>query len=347
MGACGTSKHASHLVLGRYRVSEAPSDLIGEGTSSVCHRGTDTVTGEQVAIKVYKQSAKGKGAKVPSRIMLTKFKRQISVLQELQTPFVKPSDERLWSQELAQMEASDLFVRLLAYSTDQSGEPGPDYRDGKLYIVTELAQYDLKHYIRQHRASCAPLPKAKVQSITKAVLLAAAGLHAKGFVHLDLKPANIMMFNGRWKVIDVDGCVKIGEKILLGDSTLSFSPCYCSPEWARFVTQDEIKSIGVVPCMDAWSVGLVLIELVTLTPLLKEMYDSFSEKGEYRLICFLKWLGRAKSVQLPGSIGLFDADFHVLVTQWLLVRDATKRRSIAECLSCPYVATEDTVDFFI
>jgi serine/threonine protein kinase len=340
MGSC-TSKKASRLVMGRYRMHEEPGDLLGEGSSSVCHRGTDTVTGEQVAIKEYKQSAKhSRGATVPNRIMLTKFKRQVAVLQELQTPFVEPSDGRLWSQELAQMEACDLFVRLLAYSTDQSGEPGPDYRDGKLYIVTELAQYDLKHYIRQHRVACAPLPREKVHSITKAVLLAAAGLHAKGFVHLDLKPANIMMFNGRWKVIDVDGCVKIGERVSLGDCSLSFSPCYCSPEWARFVAQDEIKSMVTVACMDAWSVGMVLVELVTLTPLLKERYDSFHEFFEHRLIHFLKWLGKAKSLQLPGSIERFDADFHDLVTKWLLVRDASKRRSLAECLSCPYVASE-------
>merc|ERR1712007_191972 len=101
------------------------------------------------------------------------------------------------------------------------------------------------------------------------------------------------MFYGRWKVIDVDGCVKTGEKVMLGDGTLSFSPCYCSPEWARFVTQTKVDAMSASTCLDAWSVGLTLCELVTLNPQMKEKYESFHKGGDSRTAClrFLAWLG--------------------------------------------------------
>jgi len=105
MGACATSKHfSSQLILGRYRMSGEPGAVVGEGSSSVCRRGIDTLTGEEVAIKVYKPSA-GRCAGDPrnpteSATVLTKFRRQVAVLQELQKPMEPPADPSLWSEEL-------------------------------------------------------------------------------------------------------------------------------------------------------------------------------------------------------------------------------------------------------
>jgi serine/threonine protein kinase len=244
----------------------------------------------------------------------------------------------LWSDELAQAESGDLFVRLLSYSKG---------RDGNLYIVTELAQYDLKEYLREQREKRQPLSREKVQSIAKAIILSVAGLHAKGFTHLDLKPANLMMFGGRWKLIDVDGCVKVGDSVDAGDDTLSFSPCYCAPEWARFVVQNSNEPMIASPSLDTWSIGMTLCELVTLDPPMKGKYQEMAQSNvSSRAACFkfLSWLGRVRQLKLPGSIGRFDEDFHDLLSKWLLVCDRSMRKSLAECLSCPFLATTATVD---
>jgi serine/threonine protein kinase len=319
-------------------------DILGEGTSSICHRGIDMVTKEQVAIKIYKQSRK---EAAPNSKTLTKFRRQVRVLQELQQPLVPPADPQLWSDELAQAAPGDLFVRLLGYSQGQDGTPGPDHRDGNLYIVTELAQYDLKQYLRERRDQHQPLSREKVQSIAKAIILSVAGLHAKGFTHLDLKPANLMMFGGRWKLIDVDGCVKVGDAVDAGDDTLSFSPCYCAPEWARFVVQDSQEPMFASPSLDTWSIGMTLCELITLDPPMKVKYQEMAESNlSSRAACFrfLSWLGKVRKLQLPGAIGRFDEDFHDLLSKWLLVCDKSMRKSLAECLSCPFLATTPTAD---
>lgn len=50
---------AQRLILGKYKMSMDKADIMGEGTSSICRKGTNTETGEAVAIKTYKdQSAK-------------------------------------------------------------------------------------------------------------------------------------------------------------------------------------------------------------------------------------------------------------------------------------------------
>ena len=84
----------------------------------------------------------------------------------------------------------------------------------------------------------------------------------------DLKPENLMMFNGRLKLIDVDGCVPIDSEVLrkphvgwghvddgirrvsvaagscqvsINDSSISFSPCYCAPEWTRWAMNHGVS----------------------------------------------------------------------------------------------------------
>ena len=111
-----------------------------------------------------------------------------------------------------------------------------------MYVITEVAQYSLKDYFALKREKNKPLSRESIKACARAILLVVAGLHAKGLVHLDLKPENLMMFNGRLKLIDVDGCVPIGSEVSINDSSISFSPCYCAPEWARFLTDESLGS---------------------------------------------------------------------------------------------------------
>jgi serine/threonine protein kinase len=254
--------------LGKFAFADGDKSLLGEGTSSVCYLGSNIETGEAVAIKVYKPYRNGSTT-------LAKFKRQVSVLQELQRPLEKPADKALWCEELASTDPANLFLKLLDFSKDANGEPAPDVVDGRMYIVTELAQCTLKNMLRQRNHRNAPLSAESVGKIAKEIVLAVAWLHAKGYVHLDIKPENIMMCGGRWKLIDMDGCARAGSEIKLADNTVSFSPCYCAPEFARLVVKGG--SMRVRPSMDAWSVGLTIAELVNLCPLLRAQYQKISD----------------------------------------------------------------------
>jgi len=330
------------VVMGKYKMSMTKQDLLGEGSSSICRKGVDLETGAEVAIKVYKLATKQVNSS--EEVRLQKFRRQIQVLRMLQEAFVPPKDQSLWHPDLAKATPSKLFMMLVDYSKNEKGEPAPDPTDGVMYVITEVAQYSLKDYFALKREKNKPLSRESIKACARAILLVVAGLHAKGLVHLDLKPENLMMFNGRLKLIDVDGCVPIGSEVSINDSSISFSPCYCAPEWARFLTDESESKIIANDKLDVWSIGITLCELVTLDAILKPMYGNFLRNGHSHReagFLFMDWLGHITRAPVPKSIERFDKDFQKLIVESLLVCDFTKRKSLAQCLSDPYVVETD------
>jgi serine/threonine protein kinase len=321
-------------VMGRYFMDMSRDGLMGAGTSSICRKGKDAATKDAVAIKVYKTST-SVSSKEDKSTLLMKFRRQVAVLKHLQEPFVKPEDARLWCPHLDKAKPSRLFMCLLDYSRDREGMPNLDARDGILYLVSELARYSLKDYLAYHKKGHEPLTKDTVRDLTKALLLVMAGLHAKGLVHLDIKPENLMVFDGCLKLIDVDGCIKIGVAISINDPSISFSPCYCAPEWAKFLVEDgDDNSITADGALDCWSVGCTICEFVTLKSILIPQYAKFSKHGKNSkeaAFLFMDWLSNIEKPPTPSKIQDFDTDLHTLVSDMLLVRKNV-RKTCAECL---------------
>jgi serine/threonine protein kinase len=344
------SKKNTKSVMGKYEMSMTKEAIMGEGRFSICRRGTDA-TGKQVAIKVYKEqsSKSGKlGGKIQDKT-LQKVKRQIAVLQELMEPFQKPSDPTLWDDALAQAEPGHVFMRLLDYSRNSEGQPGPDPVDGVLYVVTELGQYTLKDFLSDRRSHNKPLSKDEVQNMSKSILFAVACLHAKGFVHLDIKPENIMFFNGKLKVIDLDGCVKIGTKLSIQDQFISFSAGYCAPEWARFALDNHRPNIIIAnPALDAWGVGVTLSQLAYPDAPLKPprtVTERWASSDRGHGILFMEWISSLKEASLPKMILDFDPRFLDLLSASLLVVNAKNRMTCAQALSHAFIkASKGDVD---
>lgn len=310
--------------------------ILGEGTSCICRRGRVLETGELVAIKVYKPSESSFSA-FNHQTCLMKHKRSIAVLQRLQEPFTRPTDPKLWNSLLDHAKPAKLFMQLLDYSKDAFGQPGWDTVDDELYVVTELAQYSLKDYISKQKRKSTPPSKETVRIITEAVVLAMAGLHSKGFVHLDMKPENLMMFDGQLKLIDVDGCIEIGTPISPTDSSISFSPCYCAPEFASFVLGREGFEFPALPGLDSWSVGCTLCELVSLEPIFVAEYIKFFQEDKHSgRAQFIDRLAKLETAPVPCALEPFDVDLLQLLTGWLLVCSPSERRTCAEALDAPY-----------
>mmetsp|Transcript_36456 Transcript_36456/g.83754 ORF Transcript_36456/g.83754 Transcript_36456/m.83754 type:complete len:657 (-) Transcript_36456:226-2196(-) len=320
-------------VMGKYVMLMGADDVVGEGTSSICRKGVD-MQGHELAIKVYKK--KRGDDKNAGKVRLVKFRRQVEVLKELMEPFKEPENPALWDSQLNGTPPETLFMKLVDYSKDESGEPGPDPADGVMYVVTELASYSLKDYIKMRRDQEKPLSKGTIKTIAKAMILVTAGLHAKGLVHLDLKPENLMVFNGVLKLIDVDGCVKLNSKISISDSSLSFSPCYCAPEWAAFLIEDsENPTILAGQGLDVWSIGITIAELVSLDAILMPTYASFMRHGRSHReagFLFMEWLSHIQKSPLPKSVAKFDPELLDMLTTCLLVVDYKKRKTCAETL---------------
>lgn len=328
---------ADKVILGKYKMDMSQEGFMGEGSFSTCRKGKNKATGEAVAIKFFKVQR-------VDATQLFKFRRQITVLNELQAPFVQPSDPRLWHPELEKAKPARLFMRLIDYSKDKRGEPGIDVNDGVLEVVTELAQYSMLDFLSTRKKDNQPLSKETVKSITKALLLVMGGLHAKGMVHLDMKPENLMVFDGCLKLIDVDGCVQIGSTIRTDDPSISFSPCYCSPEWAKFLVDPGNSSgITAAPGLDVWSVGCTICELVTLDAIMKPIYANLLRRAHSHReasFLFLDWLRALKSSPLPRQLPPFDAKLAELIQKSILVPNYRERMTCVECLDDPYFRSD-------
>eukprot|EP00928_Gymnodinium_smaydae_P062682 TRINITY_DN46493_c0_g1_i1.p1 TRINITY_DN46493_c0_g1~~TRINITY_DN46493_c0_g1_i1.p1 ORF type:complete len:665 (+),score=86.08 TRINITY_DN46493_c0_g1_i1:48-1997(+) len=330
---CAT-KSTEGAILQKYVMVRTKENILGEGSFSICYRGKPVGGGADVAIKYYKGSDKDE----ESGTMEMRFRRQIDVLRSLAEPFKEPLSTEHWHQKLGKMSTDELFMRLLDFSKDASGKPALDPRDGLYYIVTEMAQYSLKDLLDRMKAYKESFSPDNLQALSDNILCAVAALHAKGLAHLDLKPANLMFFGDNIKVIDVDGCVEIGKRIILGDASVAFSLCYCAPEWATFLMSD-VGQIEACPSLDAWSVGMTLCELVIFSAVLRPVFASFvrnAQKKEDASFLFVEWLASLKKVAVPSIISRTNPSFAQFVAESLLVPDASKRKSCAASLSMPY-----------
>jgi serine/threonine protein kinase len=126
-------------------------------------------------------------------------------------------------------------------------------------------------------------------------------VHGKGIVHCDLKPSNILVFPGEGGVLNADrlkiadfGLAKEGKEEM-GFWRLNFrgTPFYMSPESVA------IGDIG--PALDIWSLGCILVEMVTGKPAL----------WKYRNLDPLNlWLVIAKqSPEIPEGLSEDGKDF--------------------------------------
>lgn len=293
----------SKIVMDRFQLKEE----IGKGSFSVCHKAVDLATGKIVAVKMYKTGGEE---------MTKRFERQIMILKELQEPLLGVKFNT---------PPKELFMELLGHS--EPNDPTP-------CVVTELAQYSLQNYIDDNSR----LSMQEIKGISRSVVKAVAGLHAKSLVHLDIKPENVMYFGSSWKVIDVEGCIHAGHSFATGsDCTVAYSPSYTSPELAKALAVDRRPMVQVSCSMDVWSTGMTIAKMVSGKSPCKDMHNGFIANGastEQASAQLMRWLAAqmhapklSLRIDTRGDQQLAD-----LLYNWLLVPNPSGRVELAESL---------------
>ena len=131
-------------------------------------------------------------------------------------------------------------------------------RDGRLYLVFEFVDKDLKKYLEHIEGNLSP---HLIKSYSFQLLAAIDFCHSRGVVHRDIKPHNIL--------ISKDGCLKISDFGLARAFVPPIRPWthevvtlwYRAPE---ILLGTKIYALPI----DVWSIGVILAELVTKRPLL-------------------------------------------------------------------------------
>ncbi len=190
-------------------------ELLGQGGMATIFRALDTQLGREVAVKLLRPEY------LRDPDFGSRFRQEAQNAASLSHPNV---------------------VTVYDYGEDPSGP----------YIVMEYVDgEDLATILRRN----GPLPPTQAARVTAAVARALEAAHARGIVHRDVKPGNVLIGrDGRVKVVDFGIARAIAEAQMTLPGTTLGSVHYFSPEQAR----GESATAG----SDVFALGIVLYELL-------------------------------------------------------------------------------------
>lgn len=212
-----------------------------------------------------------------------------------------------------------------------------------MYLVFEFVDKDLKKYFDATKDE--PLPAELVRSYTHQLLRGLEYCHVRGVMHRDLKPQNILVSrDGRLKIADF-GLARAFVPPIRPFTHEVVTLWYRAPE---ILLGCKTYALPV----DMWSVGTILVEMVTKRPL----FPGDSEVDE--LFKIFRVLGTPNEEVWPGVTSLQDwnndfpvwpslqiarfvpglSDAGVDLCEQLLAIDPRRRLSAVEALSHPYFA---------
>jgi serine/threonine protein kinase len=152
---------------------------------------------------------------------------------------VRAADE---ARTLAQLSHPSL-VQVYDAGTDTSGRP---------WVVMEYVDgQTLADAVRS-----SPLPVARIAEIGAAVADALAHVHARGMVHRDVKPANVLLGkDGSVKLTDFGIARLVDAAKVTSTGMMVGTASYLAPE--------QVSGEPVGPPTDVYALGLVLLETIT------------------------------------------------------------------------------------
>ncbi|MFJ5810660.1 protein kinase [Streptomyces sp. NPDC093093] len=126
--------------------------------------------------------------------------------------------------------------------------------DGRPYIVMELVDGGS---LADRLTATGPLDPAETARTGLALLGALTAAHARGVLHRDVKPANVLMETGTDRVVLTD----FGIAHLAGATTLSETGAFVgSPE---YTSPERMQGAAAGPESDLWSLGALLCAALT------------------------------------------------------------------------------------
>jgi serine/threonine protein kinase/Tol biopolymer transport system component len=155
------------------------------------------------------------------------------------------ADTRRFLREARASSAVDHPNICTVYEVDET-------EDGRLFIAMAFCEGEtLKRKVER-----GPLPLPEAVRIAAQIASGLAAAHAKGIVHRDVKPANVIVSpDGRVKIVDF-GIAKLADQSrLTRDGTAVGTAGYMAPE--------QIRGEEIDPRTDIWALGVVLYEMVT------------------------------------------------------------------------------------
>ncbi|MFJ2084174.1 serine/threonine-protein kinase [Micromonospora chokoriensis] len=119
------------------------------------------------------------------------------------------------------------------------------------FVVMEL----LGGHTLEQRLAVGPLPPRAGLRVCAEVASALADAHARGLVHRDIKPGNVMLTPTGAKVLDFGIAAAAGDSEIDFEGRLLGTPAYLAPE--------RLEAGEVLPACDVYALGLLLHRVLT------------------------------------------------------------------------------------
>ncbi|KAG5464614.1 hypothetical protein GH5_00063 [Leishmania sp. Ghana 2012 LV757] len=203
-------------------------DVLGEGTYGVVYRAVDKVTGQYVALKKVRLDRTEEG--IPQTAL-----REVSILQEFDHPNI---------------------VNLLDVICS----------DGKLYLVFEYVEADLKKAIEKQEGGYSGMD---LKRLIYQLLDGLYFCHRHRIIHRDLKPANILLTSGNVLKLADFGLARAFQVPMHTYTHEVVTLWYRAPEIL-------LGEKHYTPAVDMWSVGCIFAELARR----KVLFRGDSEIGQ-------------------------------------------------------------------
>lgn len=125
--------------------------------------------------------------------------------------------------------------------------------DGRPYMVLE---YLSGGTLEERLADGRPLPDAETERIARDIATGLAHAHARGLVHRDMKPANILFDSeGRAKIADF-GIARLGNAGTLTEAGTVMGT-------AAYISLEQAAGDSATPASDVYSFGVILFRMLT------------------------------------------------------------------------------------
>ncbi|RCV06082.1 hypothetical protein SETIT_1G135400v2 [Setaria italica] len=265
---------------------------IGEGVFGVVAKARDRRTREIVAVKWFRGDGEDRATVMLPAVMIE-------------------------AGCLAACRGHPGVVQLRSVATDEA--------TGDLYIVMELVAGPS---LRSHLTTRRPFSEDETRDSMRQLLRVAEKLHAKGMIHRNINPDNIL--------VGPDGALKVCGFGCTTPEKCVWKLCPEKPAWTlQYCAPEQLIGFGCYgPKADVWALGCVMAELLTGEPLLtattedemieqmEDVHDEFDNMGVEEAFEEID-LSLAGREVLAGLLA-FDSD------ERLTAADALKHRWFTE-----------------